>query len=50
VAGDEFSIADITTVATVDFAARAAGLPIPSECVSLQRWYDKVAVRPSMAA
>ena len=50
VAGDEFSIADITTVATVDFAARAAGLPIPSECVSLQRWYDEVAVRLSMAA
>src|ERR1700732_748813 len=28
IAGDEFSAADITAVVTVDFATRAAGLPI----------------------
>jgi glutathione S-transferase len=50
VAGDEFSVADITAVATVDFAASAVDLPIPPECISLQRWYDMVAVRPGMAA
>ena len=50
VAGDEFSVADITAVVTVDFAASAVDLPIPPECISLQRWYDMVAARPSMAA
>jgi glutathione S-transferase len=50
VAGDEFSVADITAVATIDFAASAVDLPIPPECISLQRWYDMVAARPSMAA
>jgi glutathione S-transferase len=50
VAGDEFSVADITAVVTVDFAASAVDLPIPPECISLQRWYDMVTVRPRMAA
>ena len=50
VAGDEFSVADITAVVTVDFATRAAGLPIAGEQATLQRWYDVVSARPSMAA
>ena len=50
VAGDEFSVADITAVVTVDFATRAAGLPIGDEHPALQRWYDVVSARASMGA
>ena len=50
VAGDEFSVADITAVVTVDFATRAAGLPITEEHLALKRWYQSVSARPSMAA
>jgi glutathione S-transferase len=50
VAGEEFSVADITAVVTVDFATRAAGLPMADEHVALKRWYDSVAARPGMSA
>jgi glutathione S-transferase len=50
VAGDEFSVADITTIVTVDFATKAAGLPIADEYAALKRWYDSVSARASMAA
>jgi glutathione S-transferase len=50
VAGDDFSVADITAIVTVDFATRAAGLPLTDEHAALKRWYDKVSARPSMAA
>jgi glutathione S-transferase len=49
-AGDEFSVADITAVVTIDFATRAAGLPMPEEHTALKRWYESVSGRPSMAA
>jgi glutathione S-transferase len=50
VAGEEFSVADITALVTVDFAAKAASLPIAPEHTALKRWYDFVSARPSMAA
>jgi glutathione S-transferase len=50
VAGDEFSVADITAIVTVDFATKAAGLPIADEHVALKRWYDLVSGRASMGA
>ena len=50
VAGDEFSAADITAVVTVDFATKAAGLPITGEHAALKRWYHAVSTRASMAA
>jgi glutathione S-transferase len=50
VAGDEFSVADITAVVTVDFATKAAGLPIADEHAALKRWYDSISARASMAA
>ena len=50
VAGDEFSVADITAVVTVDFATKAAGLPIRGEHTALKRWYDLVSARASMGA
>jgi glutathione S-transferase len=50
VAGDEFSAADITAIVTVDFATKAAGLPIADKHTALKRWYDSVSARASMAA
>jgi glutathione S-transferase len=50
IAGDEFSVADITAVVTVDFATKAAELPIRGEHVALKRWYDLVSARASMGA
>jgi glutathione S-transferase len=50
VAGDDFSVADITAAVTVDFATKAAGLPVADEHAALKRWYDSVSARASMAA
>ena len=50
VAGERFSIADITAVVTVDFATKRIDLPAPPEREALRRWYDVVSARPSMKA
>lgn len=50
IAGDQFSVADITAFITVDFATGGAKLPIPDDYVALKRWYDRVAERPSAKA
>lgn len=50
VAGQRFSVADITALVTVDFAAKAINSPVPSEHRSLKRWYDVISSRSSMAA
>lgn len=49
VAGERFSIADITTLVSIDFG-RWSQLDIPVECVNVQRWHAEVASRPSAAA
>jgi len=49
-AGDRFSVADITAIVAVDFAAKALDLPIPEAHVASRRWYASIAARPSMAA
>jgi glutathione S-transferase len=50
VAGDRFSVADITALVTVDFAAKAIDFPIPEEHVALKRWYDQVSKRAGASA
>jgi glutathione S-transferase len=50
VAGQRFSVADITALVTVDFAAKAINCPVPDEHRSLKRWYQAVSSRPSMTA
>ena len=50
VAGQRFSVADITALVTVDFAAKAINFPVPDELRSLKRWYDAISSRPSMTA
>jgi glutathione S-transferase len=50
VAGDRYSVADITAMVTVDFAAKAINFPVPEEHAALKRWYDQVSTRPSASA
>ena len=49
VAGDRYSIADITAMVFVDFAAWIKIAP-PENAVNLKRWYGKVSSRPSATA
>jgi glutathione S-transferase len=50
VAGQRFSIADITALVTVDFAAKAINFAVPDQHRSLKRWYEAVSSRSSTAA
>lgn len=50
VAGDAFSVADITALCTIDFATAAARVPIPDACEDLKRWHEEVSARPSAQA
>jgi glutathione S-transferase len=50
VAGGSFSAADITALATVDFATKAFDSPIPDGHKAFRDWYEKVAARPSAKA
>jgi glutathione S-transferase len=50
IAGEKFSVADITAMVTVDFATGAAKLPVPEKHSALRRWYERVAARPSAKA
>ena len=49
VAGPRYTIADITVLVTVDFAAWAK-VPVPEDCRSLRRWCEAMRARPSAAA
>lgn len=49
VAGDSYSIADITALVLVDFAAWLK-ITIPADAMPLKRWYAAVSSRPSAAA
>ncbi len=49
VAGDEFTVADITGLVAVDFM-KPAKLPVPDELKNLKRWRADVSARPSAAA
>ena len=49
IAGDAFSVADITALCTIDFN-KINQLAISQEQVHLQRWYDQVSARSSAKA
>lgn len=49
IAGDSFSIADISAMVVVDFA-KWVKIGVPDELVHLKRWHDEVSARPSAAA
>ena len=50
VAGDVYTIADITALCAVDFATTAARFPFPDDCPNVKRWHDDVSARPSASA
>jgi glutathione S-transferase len=47
VAGDTFSMADITVIGGLIFAG-LVNLPLPAECTALQVWYARMQERPSV--
>jgi glutathione S-transferase len=49
VAGDTFTVADITGLVSVDFM-KPAKLVVPDELTHLKRWHAEVAARPSASA
>jgi glutathione S-transferase len=49
VAGDEYSVADITGMIAIDFM-KPARIQVPDELGNVMRWYRSVAARPSAAA
>jgi glutathione S-transferase len=49
VAGDEFTIADITGLIAVDFM-KPARIQVPDDCVNVRRWHAAMSARPSAAA
>jgi glutathione S-transferase len=50
VAGHAFSVADITALVTIDFAAKALGLPFSDTQTAIKRWYAEVSLRPGTGA
>ena len=50
IAGEQFSAADITGLATLDFASKGFGVPLSREHVALERWYRMISARASAAA
>ena len=49
IAGDTFSVADITALVLVDFA-KWVKLEMPDDASNLRRWYAEVSTRPGAAA
>ena len=50
VAGDRFTIADITALVAIDIGGRLADIKIVPELAHLTRWYNAVSKRPSAKA
>jgi glutathione S-transferase len=49
VAGDRYTVADITGLVAVDFM-KPAKLTVPEELTNLRRWHAEIAARPSAKA
>ena len=49
IAGSAFTVADITALCVIDFAA-FVGLPLPGEHANLAAWHARVSARPSASA
>jgi len=50
VAGDRFTIADITALVAIDIGKLLADITIAPELTNLSRWYETVSARPSAKA
>lgn len=49
VCGDDFTIADITGLISVDFM-KVPKLPVPEACANVRRWHAEISARPSASA
>ena len=49
IAGERFTIADITAMISIDFM-KPARISLPEDCDNLMRWYRAVSARPSAKA
>src|SRR5690606_26176466 len=49
VAGEDFSVADITGLVAVDFM-KVAGIERPADCAHVARWHAAMKARPSAGA
>jgi glutathione S-transferase len=49
IAGDRYSVADITGMIAVDFL-KPAKLAVPDTLTNVKRWHDEVSARPSAKA
>lgn len=49
IAGDAYTIADITGLIAIDFM-KPARIALPDDCAHVRRWYEAVSARPSAAA
>jgi glutathione S-transferase len=49
IAGDHFSVADITALVSVDFM-KPSRLPLPDNAANVKRWHAAVSARPSAKA
>lgn len=49
VAGDDFSVADITALVTLDFGLRGMKMELPEDARSLKVWHERVNARPAVA-
>ena len=49
IAGDAFTVADITGLVSIDFM-KPAKLAVPDTMTNLKRWYADVSARPSAKA
>ena len=50
IAGDRFTIADITALVAIDIGGRLADIQIAPELTHLTRWHQAVSSRPSAKA
>ncbi|RFF29661.1 glutathione S-transferase family protein [Wenzhouxiangella sediminis] len=48
VAGDGFSVADITALVTIDFGLRGMKMQMPDNAGALRAWHERVSTRPSV--
>lgn len=49
IAGDKFTVADITALGVIDFAS-FVGVAIPDDAANLKAWHERVSARPSAKA
>ncbi len=49
IAGDKFTIADISALCAIDFAG-FVGIALPEDCTRLTAWHQRISARPSAQA